>query len=320
MERYFPPGSAEIGRRKLIIGSAAGLAGIVIANYVPHIPQAHAQEPQLSHMQHVQNMEGKTNEDRGLYVINALKSMGYDPKIEKYSSFLTKGFNIIFETGKGRQVIVFTSHYDAVPGSPGANDNASSVAVSINAYQELAKQNLSNVKVRFIVFGDEEKHLVGSNQHVKSKDNLGGVIGVYSTELVGIGDTLIAWDVISNKLLKSPIMEVLDRVVKGQGVTFYQKSDRTRLPNARGDQYSDHVPFEEKGIDAFGLTIGSSAYIKIPPGSTVFTSADVTGKSERGTRYHTPNDTSDSLNPESMQLMHKVIVGIAKEFDAKFKP
>ncbi|MBI2659233.1 M28 family peptidase [Candidatus Woesearchaeota archaeon] len=251
-ESYTAPKSERTGRRDFIVG---GLAGLVIAGSVPSVPQAHAQPPQISHMQHVQNMEGKTNEERGMYVVNALKSLGYEPRIERYSSWGIKGFNIIFETGTGKQVIVFTSHYDAFPGSPGANDNASSVAVSINAYQELAKQDLSNVKARFIVFGDEEKDLVGSKQHVKSKDNLEGVIGVYSMELSGIGDTLVAWDVTSKKLMGSRIMQVLDKVVQSQGLELYKKIDRSRLPNARGYQSSDHVPFEDKDIDAFGLTI-----------------------------------------------------------------
>ncbi|HUG75957.1 MAG TPA: M28 family peptidase, partial [Burkholderiales bacterium] len=51
------------------------------------------------------------------------------------------------ETGAG--AIVVGAHYDTVPGSPGANDNASGVAVLI----ELSKMNLP---LRFVAFANEE--------------------------------------------------------------------------------------------------------------------------------------------------------------------
>jgi Zn-dependent M28 family amino/carboxypeptidase len=51
------------------------------------------------------------------------------------------------ETGSG--TIVVGAHYDSVPGSPGADDNASAVAVLI----ELARMNLP---ARFVAFANEE--------------------------------------------------------------------------------------------------------------------------------------------------------------------
>jgi Zn-dependent M28 family amino/carboxypeptidase len=51
------------------------------------------------------------------------------------------------ETGKGR--VVIGAHYDTVPGSPGADDNASGVAVLI----ELARIGLP---ARFVAFANEE--------------------------------------------------------------------------------------------------------------------------------------------------------------------
>src|SRR6185436_3174765 len=54
------------------------------------------------------------------------------------------------ETGAGP--IVVGAHYDTVPGSPGADDNASGVAVLI----ELARLNADAGGIQFVAFANEE--------------------------------------------------------------------------------------------------------------------------------------------------------------------
>jgi Zn-dependent M28 family amino/carboxypeptidase len=79
------------------------------------------------------------------YIEAAFAAQGYKPESQYFESGGRKVRNI--EAGSGS--IVVGAHYDTVPGSPGADDNASGVAVLI----ELAAMKLP---VRFIAFANEE--------------------------------------------------------------------------------------------------------------------------------------------------------------------
>jgi Zn-dependent M28 family amino/carboxypeptidase len=79
------------------------------------------------------------------YIEAAFAAQGYKPESQYFESGGRKVRNI--EAGSGS--IVVGAHYDTVPGSPGANDNASGVAVLI----ELAAMKLP---VRFVAFANEE--------------------------------------------------------------------------------------------------------------------------------------------------------------------
>src|SRR5687767_12774524 len=79
------------------------------------------------------------------YIEAALSRLGFEPRSHYFQSGGRKVRNI--EAGSGS--IVVGAHYDTVPGSPGADDNASGVAVML----ELAAMKLP---VRFVAFANEE--------------------------------------------------------------------------------------------------------------------------------------------------------------------
>ncbi|MGQ0654688.1 MAG: M28 family peptidase [Betaproteobacteria bacterium] len=79
------------------------------------------------------------------YIEAAFAKQGYQPRSQHFESGGRRVRNI--EAGSG--AIVVGAHYDTVPGSPGADDNASGVAVLI----ELAAMKLP---VRFVAFANEE--------------------------------------------------------------------------------------------------------------------------------------------------------------------
>ena len=79
------------------------------------------------------------------YIEAAFAAQGYKPESQHFESGGRRVRNI--EAGSGS--IVVGAHYDTVPGSPGADDNASGVAVLI----ELAAMKLP---VRFVAFANEE--------------------------------------------------------------------------------------------------------------------------------------------------------------------
>ena len=73
---------------------------------------------------YVKKLEGKSDIERKQITIDILSRLGFDYKLEKYSYLSYKGENIIVSLGKGNKEILVVTHYDAVSGSPGANDNA----------------------------------------------------------------------------------------------------------------------------------------------------------------------------------------------------
>lgn len=95
--------------------------------------------------------------------------------------------NLIAEIpGPGTKVIVIGAHYDAVSGSPGANDNASGIAVLLTVARQLAGQALAG-EVRIIAFGAEEEGLLGSSYYVRSlaEEQRQRILGMINLDVVG---------------------------------------------------------------------------------------------------------------------------------------
>ena len=64
--------------------------------------------------------------------------------------------NLVFELeGDSNEVIVVGAHYDSAPGTPGANDNASGVAASVELARRLATRRHHRT-LRFVLFANEE--------------------------------------------------------------------------------------------------------------------------------------------------------------------
>lgn len=66
----------------------------------------------------------------------------------------------------GKNPILIGAHYDSVPGSPGADDNASGVAVLLELARAIAL-NSSNYPIQLVAFDLEEYGLIGSNEYAK---------------------------------------------------------------------------------------------------------------------------------------------------------
>jgi len=77
----------------------------------------------------VKKLENKSNEERKNSIIKILKSKKIKYKIDNYNYYGNFGINIIVEFGKGNKYSIASAHYDVVPGSPGANDDASAISV-----------------------------------------------------------------------------------------------------------------------------------------------------------------------------------------------
>ncbi|MBX9671142.1 MAG: M20/M25/M40 family metallo-hydrolase [Candidatus Obscuribacterales bacterium] len=87
------------------------------------------------------------------------------------------------------KIVVIGAHYDTVPGSPGADDNASGVAALIEL-AELLKSMELDCTVRLAAFFNEEENdhwmEMGSYYHARSSHERGDdIVGMISLEMLG---------------------------------------------------------------------------------------------------------------------------------------
>jgi Zn-dependent M28 family amino/carboxypeptidase len=150
-------------------------------------------------------------------------------------------------TAKPDSFIVFTAHYDHLGGMgrhtyfPGANDNASGIALLLNLAQYYCK-NPSRYSMVFICFAGEEAGLIGSKYFVENPlIPLKRIRFLLNTDLAGTGEEGIT---VVNATQFTKEFEWMQQINKQHGFL-------TAI-NARGKAAnSDHYFFSEKGVPAF---------------------------------------------------------------------
>ena len=98
------------------------------------------------------------------------------------------GVNVVASRpGSGPGVLLLGAHYDTVPGTVGADDNASGLAVSLAVARSLQSCALGG-ELRFVSFDEEEKGLVGSRAYVGGLRDAGravDVLGMFNLDMMG---------------------------------------------------------------------------------------------------------------------------------------
>jgi aminopeptidase YwaD len=105
---------------------------------------------------------------------------------------MVQGKNVIAHLeGVTQPKLILGGHVDSVPGSPGANDNASGTAVTLEIARNLAGTPLAK-QVWFMAFDAEEAGLIGSKAFVdKAKPEfLKGLRGMLNFDMVGVNAKL----------------------------------------------------------------------------------------------------------------------------------
>jgi aminopeptidase YwaD len=109
-----------------------------------------------------------------------------------YFSYRGKNFrNIIARQSaqRGGSLIILGAHFDSVQGSPGADDNASGVAVLLETARLLARTRVRS-QVLFCAFNLEELNMIGSGYFAKKLKSAGSKIdAMISLEMVGYTDS-----------------------------------------------------------------------------------------------------------------------------------
>lgn len=199
----------------------------------------------------VRLLEGRTNAEREAAVARHLEDRGVDFARHPFADFEARGENFSVDLGAAGPVLVLVAHHDAVPGSPGANDNAAAVGILLHLLERVAQAPPSRLRVRFLFTGAEELGYLGARAYVAGVA-LGDLAGVLSLELCGIGDSLVVWDAVTG----SPFLERVGGAFAALGLerdAGYHVVGRIPLFG------SDHRAFAAAGIPAYGLTVVPSA-------------------------------------------------------------
>lgn len=171
------------------------------------------------------------------------------------------------------EIIVVGGHYDSVPLSPGANDNASGVAAVLEAARVLAGVPTPRT-VQFALFAAEELGLYGSAAF--ASERRAGVVGMVNLDMVGWGDRLMIG---ASPGRPDTLVEVAERAAQRLGI-----------PVARfRSGASDHVSFERYGIP------------------TVFFHRGV------DPHYHQPGDVPANVTPRHLEEAARLLVATIQE-------
>ena len=136
----------------------------------------------------------RPNPEREAAVARHLEACGVPFTRHRFETAEGRGETFAVDVGAGDRVLVLCAHHDAVPGSPGANDNAAAVGILLTLLERLAASLPPKLRVRLLFTAAEERGYLGARQYVREA-NLAEVAGVLSLELCGIGDSVALWDV-----------------------------------------------------------------------------------------------------------------------------
>jgi hypothetical protein len=148
-----------LGGVALALGAALGyMIAMPGASYAGALPPLTDEESSLAERlrAHVREL-AKSERNRDLatparYIAQAFERHGLAPRMQPFESGGRTVHNIEVEPA-GEALVVVGAHYDTVPGSPGADDNASGVAALIELAALLARERLP---IRFVAFANEE--------------------------------------------------------------------------------------------------------------------------------------------------------------------
>ena len=197
-------------------------------------------------------------------------------------------------------VVVIGAHYDSVVGAPGANDNGTGTAVTMELARVLDKFNTDGYEIRFGLWGSEERGLLGARHYVNtlSEEELERHIANYNVDMVATSEYERAPYFFINTVDGEPNVVTETTMAAAERLGF-DMVKQSQFPS------SDHVPFHNAGIPAaMYIWLGGEG---TPQDYTI----------ERF--YHTPQDTiEENICEERLELALE-LVGSAV-FDLVRKP
>jgi len=201
------------------------------------------------------------------------------------------------------KVLIVGAHYDTVPGSPGADDNSSAIAVLLEVARNIEKIPLGST-LKLIAFALEEYGYAGSGHYAEQAKREGEkILGMISLEMVGFTGLKQNYPPYLNPKYYPSVGDFIGIIGNERSkelLEMVRRSFKTHIPqlpsefltvpgNGEGMEevrLSDHSPFWDQGFQA--LMVTDTAFLRNP-------------------NYHLPSDTMETLD---FEFMRKVAAGI----------
>jgi hypothetical protein len=250
------------------------------------------------------------------YIVSCLKTFGYIPTLQNYD-YEGKTFSNIIVSIPGvkypDETVIIGAHYDTVYGTPGADDNASAVAVLLEVCRAL--KSISPGRTLKLIFFFLEEPPVFRTEHMGSyvyakeakarNENIKAMIclemvGYYSDKKNGqtfplplmsmmFSTTPNFIAVVGNLKSRNLVDKVKNSLLKVSPIPVETLTSVSFVP---GVDLSDHRSFWEMGYPAVMIT--DTAFYRNP-------------------NYHTENDTIDTLDFNTMADLLKGLLQAAKD-------
>ena len=220
------------------------------------------------------------------YVARHLRRLGYNVKVQSFAVDGDTSHNVVASWPDSHTYrMVIGGHIDTVPGSPGANDNASGVAVLLENARLFAGSAQARW-IRFVAFGSEEygsngQHHFGSQTYVDKLGRRGRrqVAGMISVDMIADGrPLLIGTSGIGPERVARTLHRKLDKATFA--VDYFTSCD-----------CSDNGPFELAGIPAAFMWSGDEP------------------------NYHDPSDRVRNMNPKHLRRTGRAVRHFLKRVD-----
>jgi Zn-dependent M28 family amino/carboxypeptidase len=252
------------------------------------------------------------------YVEERLRELGYEVTYQSYAAPGGQPVRNLIVEKPGREIpeeiIIVGAHYDTVPLTPGADDNASGVAGLIELAR-LLKPYENTRTLRFIAFTCEEppyfkSRWMGSRVYAREARRRGDqIIAMISLEMIGFFDSSIEQGfplplmglfypntadfigVVGNLSSRSLVTRVREAMRRGSSIGVESIATVSFVP---GVDFSDHDSFWHEGYQAVMIT------------DTAF---------YRNVHYHGPTDTPETLNYEAFAQVVKGLYQAVIELD-----
>lgn len=230
------------------------------------------------------------------YIRSALEGAGWTVREQRFHEAGELGRNLIAErtAGEARPLLVVGAHYDSVPWSPGADDNASAVAALIELARRLPAFPVDANPLWLVAFDQEESGMLGSRALVESllREHR-GVAGMVSLEMLGYADSRPGSQrlppplrglypdvgnfigVVGNEASRAFTQRWTDGMKRARSVDVQMLVVPGRGERIGETRLSDHSPFWDAGLPALMVT------------DTSF---------HRNPHYHEESDTPDTLD------------------------
>jgi hypothetical protein len=237
------------------------------------------------------------------YLTKSLKQLGWKPELQPFEG----GVNIFAQrqgTDPASGSILVAAHYDTVLTSPGADDNASGVAVVLEVARLLGSRSTPRT-LQLAFFDREELGLLGSRAFVANEKHLENLQAVLVLDMVGFACHTAGCQKYPPSLPvvppsdKGDFLAVVGDMEHAQLLEAFQPSGQENLPPVltlpvplKGMLMpdvlrSDHAPFWYQGVGAVLLT--DTANLRTP-------------------HYHQPSDRPATLDKSFFTGSAQIVV------------